>query len=388
MKELSWRERGRLWLRLGLRLALWAVSLWALVRLGPPLASLFAPFLLAFFVAWGLSPAVRWLHHHWGLPRQVSTLALLGLVFLAMGGVVWWLVTAAAGEVASLAGNWEGLLDSLQGLVNDLGDRFSRWMELLPASLREAADGLVAQGFAWLETVIPRLLSLAMDRAAEVARALPSFAVATVVFIMAAYFFTAQFPHLRRQLSDRLPEGPRFFFAQVRRAASAGFGGYIKSQVILSIGVFFILMGGFLLVRQPYFLLLALGLAVLDFIPIIGSGTVMVPWAAVDLVLGDYRHALGLMAVWGLVALFRRVAEPKILGDQTGLPPLLSLASVYVGMKAGGVAGMILGPVLCLVGLNLVRSGVLDRSLADLRTAFWDISAILRGGEDGGPSSL
>ena len=96
--------------------------------------------------------------------------------------------------------------------------------------------------------------------------------------------------------------------------------------------------------------------------------------------MGDYRHALGLMAVWGLVALFRRVGEPKILGDQTGLPPLLSLASVYVGMKAGGVAGMILGPVLCLVALNLLRSGVLDRSLADLRTAFWDISAILRGG--------
>ena len=383
MKELSWRERGRLWLRLGLRLALWIISLWVLVRLGPPLVSLFAPFLLAFFVAWGLSPAVRWLHDRWGLPRQAATLALLALAFLALSGVVWWLVSAAAGEIASLAGNWEGLLASLQTLVEDLGERFSRGMELLPLSLRNWVDSLVAQAFAWLETAIPLLLSLAMDRAAEVARALPSFAVATVVFIMASYFFTAQFPHLRRQLSGRLPEGPRFFFAQVRRAASAGFGGYIKSQVILSIGVFFILMGGFLLVRQPYFLLLALGLAVLDFIPIIGSGTVMVPWAAVDLVLGDYRHALGLMAVWGLVALFRRVAEPKILGDQTGLPPLLSLASVYVGMKVGGVAGMILGPVLCLVALNLVRSGVLDRSLADLRTAFWDISAILRNGEGG-----
>ena len=384
MKELSWQERGRLWLRLGLRLILWAGSLWLLVRLGPPLVSLFAPFLLAFFVAWGLSPVVRWLHKKLALPRQAATLGLLLLVFLALGGLIWWLAVAAAGEIASLAGNWEGLLASLQTLVNDLGERFSRWMDLLPASLRETVDGLVAQGFSWLETVIPRLLSLIMDRATEVARALPSFAVATVVFIMAAYFFTAEFPHLRSSLSDRLPEGPRFFFAQVRRAASAGFGGYIKSQVILSIGVFFILMGGFLLVRQPYFLLLALGLAVLDFIPIIGSGTVMVPWAVVDVVLGDYRHALGLMAVWGLVALFRRVGEPKILGDQTGLPPLLSLASVYVGMKVGGVAGMILGPVLCLVALNLVRSGVLDRSLADLRTAFWDISAILRSGEEKG----
>lgn len=380
MKELSWRERGQLWLRLGLRLLLWAGCLWLLVRLGPPLVSLFAPFLLAFFVAWGLSPALRWLYDRLGLPRRLAALTLLLLAFLALGGVVWWLLSAAAGEIVALAGNWEGLLASLQALVEDLGVRFSRGMELLPASLREASDALVEQGFAWLETAIPQLLSWAMDRAAEVARALPSFLVATVVFIMAAYFLAVDFPHLRHQVADRLPEGPRFFFSQVKRAVSVGFGGYIKAQVILSIGVFFILMGGFLLVRQPYFLLLALALAVLDFIPIIGSGTVMVPWAAVDLVMGDYRHALGLMAVWGLVALFRRVGEPKILGDQTGLPPLLSLASVYVGMKAGGVAGMILGPVLCLVALNLLRSGVLDRSLADLRTAFWDISAILRGG--------
>lgn len=378
MKELSWRERGRLWLRLGLRLVLWCIGLWAAVRLGPPLVSLFAPFLLAFFVAWGLSPLVRWLYTRLRLPRQASTLGLLLLVFLALGALVWALVSAAVGEIAALALDWEGLLASLQTLVEDLGARFSRGMELLPASLRTAVETLTQRLFDWLETVIPRFLSAGMDSAANVARSLPSFAVASVVFVMAAYFFTVDFPRLRSLVADKLPQGPRTLFSQIRRAASVGFGGYIRSQLILSVGVFFILLGGLLLVRQPYFLLLALALAILDFIPIIGSGTVMVPWAVIDVVLGDYRHALGLMAVWGLVALFRRVAEPKILGDQTGLPPLLSLASVYAGMKLAGVAGMILGPVLCLVALNLCRSGVLDRSLADLRAAFWDISAILK----------
>lgn len=381
MKELSWRERGQLWLRLGLRLLLWIIGLWALVRLGPPLVSLFAPFLLAFFVAWGLSPLVRWLYAKFRLPRRASTLGLLLLVFVALGALVWALVSAAAGEIAALALNWEGLLASLQTLTEDLGTRFSRGMELLPGSLRTAVETLTQQLFQWLKTVIPTFLSTGMDYAANVARRLPSFAVASVVFIMASYFFTADFPRLRSMVADKLPKESRALFAQIKRAASAGFGGYIRSQLILSVGVFFILMGGLLLVRQPYFLLLALALAVLDFIPILGSGTVMVPWAVIDLVLGDYRHALGLMAVWGLVALFRRVAEPKILGDQTGLPPLLSLASVYVGMKLAGVAGMILGPVLCLVALNLCRSGVLDRSLADLRLAGRDISAILRSGD-------
>ena len=381
MKELSWRDRGRLWLRIGLRLLLWCAGIWAAVRLGPPLVSLFAPFLLAFFVAWGLSPLIRWLHRRLRLPRTVAVLGLLTLVFVALGALVWALVAAAAGEIAALALNWEGLVASLQVLVEDLGGRFSRGIALLPTSLQNAVDTLTGQFFEWLETVIPRFLSAGMDYAANVARALPSFAVASVVFIMAAYFLSVDFPRLRAGLVDKLPQGARFFCSQVKRAASAGFGGYIRSQLILTVGVFFILLGGFLLVRQPYFLLLALALAVLDFIPIIGSGTVMVPWAAVDVVLGDYRHALGLMAVWGLVALFRRVAEPKILGDQMGLPPLLSLASVYVGMKVAGVAGMILGPVLCLVVLNLCRAGVLDRTLRDLRLAGSDLSAILYGGE-------
>ena len=381
MKELSWPQRGQLWLRIGLRLLLWCLGLWAAVRLGPPLVSLFAPFLLAFFVAWGLSPLVRWLYERLHLPRTVSTLGLLALVFLALGAAVWGLLSAAAGEIAELALDWEGLVASLQALVDDLGGRFSRGMALLPDSLQRAVDVLVERLFDWLETSIPQLLSAGMDYAANVARGLPSFAVAFIVFVMASYFFTAQFPRLRSTVADKLPQGPRVLFAQIKRAASAGFGGYIRSQLILSVGVFFILLGGLLLVRQPYFLLLALALAVLDFIPIIGSGTVMVPWAVVDVVLGNYRHALGLMAVWGLVALFRRVAEPKILGDQTGLSPLLSLASVYAGMKVGGVPGMILGPVLCLVVLNLCRSGVLDRTLRDLRLAGGDLSAILRGGD-------
>lgn len=380
MTELSWPERGRLWLRLGLRLLFWLLALWALVRLLPPLWTLFSPFLLAFLAAWGLSPAIRWLHARFRLPRQASTLALLFLVFAALGGLFWALVSAAVGEVADLAVDWQGLLASFEALVNDLGARFSRGMELLPASLRDTVDALRERLFAWLEAVIPGLLSRGMDYAASVARSLPSFAVASIVFVMAAYFFSVDFPRFRTAAVDKLPQGPRFLLSQIKRAASAGFGGYLRSQLILSVGVFFILLGGFLLVRQPYALLLALGLAVLDFIPILGSGTVMVPWAAVDLILGDFRHALGLIAVWGLVALFRRVAEPKILGDQTGLSPLLSLCSVYVGMKLRGVAGMILGPILCLVALNLIRSGVLDRSLADLRLAAGDVAAILRGG--------
>ncbi|MEA4955920.1 MAG: sporulation integral membrane protein YtvI [Pseudoflavonifractor sp.] len=381
MQELSWHDRGRLWLRLGVRLALILLGLWALARLGPPFVSLFAPFFMAAILAWLLSPAVKWINRKLRLPRKAISFGLLLLVFVGLGAGLWALLAGIGREIVSLAGNWESLVASLQATSEAIGTLFFRGMDLLPAAARTTVDGLVSQFFAWLETVIPRLLSAAVDFLTSVAKALPSFTVATVVFIMASYFIIADYPRLRCAVSDRLPNGSRAFLAQVKRAASAGFGGYVKAQVILSIGVFFILMGGFLLIRQPYALLLALGLAVLDFIPILGAGTVMVPWAVVDLFTGDPRGALGLMVVWGLVALFRRVAEPKVLGDQTGLSPILSLVSVYVGMKMGGVTGMILGPVLCLVVINVCRSGVLDHFLEDMKLAAADLSAILKSGQ-------
>lgn len=382
MKELTWHERGRLWLRLGLRLVIALLVLWALVGLGPRLWSLFAPFLLAIPVALVFAPAVKWLNGKLHLPRPLLTILLLLLSFALLGGLVWGLSSSAVREIVSLAGNWEGLVASFQAASETLGETFSRVSDHLPASAQMTADNLAQRLFTWLETVIPRFLSAAVDYATGMVRSLPSFAVASVVFIMAAYFLTADYPRLRAGLSDRLPRASRPLLAQMKGAASAGFGGYLRAQLILSAGVFVILLFGFLLTHQDYALLLAFGLAVLDFIPILGSGTVLVPWMVADLFTGSFRHALGLAVVWGMVSIFRRVGEPKILGDQTGLPPVLSLVSIYAGMRLAGVLGMVLAPILCLVGLDLYRSGLLDRTLADLRMAGEDISAILAGGRE------
>lgn len=174
----------------------------------------------------------------------------------------------------------------------------------------------------------------------------------------------------------------RRFCGQVRTTALAAFGGYLRAELLLSVGVFAILAVGFVVTRQSYALLLALGLSVLDFIPIVGSGTVMVPWAVIALFLGDYPAAIRMMAIWGVIAMFRRVMEPKFVGDQTGLSPILSLVSIYVGMRLAGVWGMILAPILVLVCQNLAQIGLFSGVRRDLSTAADDIAAILAGSQN------
>lgn len=382
MEELTWNERGRLWLRLGLRLGLLLLLILFLGRFGPTLWDWFSPFLLAGVFAWMLSPLVRFCQKRFGAPRWLWSMGVLLLVLAALGVALWGLGSRLGREVVSLWANWEEILAALEGVADNLGGHFSRALALLPDGGQEMVGGVIARFFTWLEGVIPGLLSKAMDWAGGVAMALPSFTVAAIAFVMASYFILTDLPRFRVMVADKLPRGPRTFLSIVKRAVSAGFGGYIRAELLLSVGVFFILLGGFLLIRQPYALLLALGLALLDFIPIIGAGTAMVPWAVVDAITGDYRHALGILAVWGLVALFRRLGEPKILGNQTGLSPLTSLVSVYVGMKIAGVWGMILGPMVCLVTRNVLRSGVLDEALEDLRLAWGDMGALLKSGKD------
>lgn len=382
MKELSWHERGRLWLRLGIRLILALVFLFFLFRFGPRLVSLFAPFLLAAVVAWALNPTVRFLHKKLGWPRNVLSLLLILLVVAVLFWFLRALTVGIVSEVITLAGDWESVAQSIQQVWSRLEDGFFQTMEHLPDSVETSILAFSDKFFQWMGAVVPNLLTIAVDRFTGVATRLPSFAVSTIVFVMASYFLSVEWPSLRARAADSLPSGPRVFLSQVRRAAAAGFGGYVRAQFFLSVGVFFILTLGFGLIGQSYFLLLALVLAVLDFIPVLGAGTVMVPWAFIDLFTGSFRHAAGLMVVWGIIVLFRRVAEPRMLGNQTGLSPILSLVSVYVGMKLGGVLGMILGPVLCLVVINIYRSGVLDNVLADVRLAVADIGAILRSGRE------
>ena len=382
LRELSWKERGRLWMRLGIRLLLTVAALLLLFFAVPPLLSLFMPFVLALILAWLLNPLVRWLHRKLNISRRLISLLVILLVLGVVGGLLFWFLYGIGTEVYSLVTNWSSVGADVEQGLNAVGGYLERFFALLPDQLTGWLDGLYARLKLWLEEVVPQLLSSLGKGAGNFAMKVPSGVVAAIVFLMGSYFITADYPHLRFRVTERMSTEVRGVLSQVRKVAVGAFGGYIKAELILSIGVFFILLIGFSVIRQGYSLLLAFLLAVMDFIPIIGSGTVMVPWAVVELILGNYRRALELMVIWGIVCLFRRVAEPKVVGDQTGLSPILSLVSIYVGMRLGGVLGMVLGPAVVLIIINVLKMDLFSGTRRDLRMAAQDIRALLAADKD------
>lgn len=375
---LTWSERGQLWFRLGLRIILFVLACVILVKLAPPLWSLFAPFIVALIMALLLNPVVRWVQRRLGWNRRLLSLLVLILLFTLLGGVLFLLVYGAGSELISLAQNWTSLLENAQAIADQIELFMARFFSLVPDQITQLLETASDNVMNWLQGAAYDGLIAVANVFKEKAVQLPAFLLSLIMFIIASYFITADYPYLRTRAIQHTDERLLHFLKQVRSTALAAFGGYLRAEMLLSVGVFVILAVGFYLIGQNYALLLALGLAVMDFIPIIGSGTIMVPWAFVALFTRDYSTAIGLMVIWGIVVLFRRVAEPKFVGNQTGLSPLLSLISIYVGMKLGGVLGMILGPILALVVINLAGLGIFSGIRADITTAVWDIAAVLR----------
>jgi len=374
---LSWPQRGQLWLRLGIRLSLVLLAVLAFKTLFRPALTLFTPFLAALLAAALLNPLVRWVQKRLGWNRKLLSLQILLLLLGLLGGLLSLLVYGVGAELISLAQNWEGLFAQVTQLLHQIEGLFTWLQSLIPAPITQATQTLWTDLSLWLQEHAALALTAAAEFATSKAIKLPSFLLALVMFVLATYFLTADYPYLRTRLIQHLDERTLHFLSQVRTTALVAFGGYLRAQALLSVGVFVILLVGFLATRQSYALLLALGLAVLDFIPIVGAGTIMVPWALAALFTRDFFHAAAILVIWGIIVVFRRFAEPKIVGDQTGLSPILSLVSIYAGMKLAGVPGMILGPILTLVVLNLAGIGVFRPVQRDISIAVQDVCSIL-----------
>ena len=134
---------------------------------------------------------------------------------------------------------------------------------------------------------------------------------------------------------------------------------YVRAMAILLCLTFVELAIGFAILGLDYALVLAFFISLIDALPILGTGTVLIPWALVSLITGDFFIAIGLAVIYGVVAIVRNLIEPKIIGQQIGLHPLITLASVYVGLKIFGFFGIFM-PVFLVFAKQLYAWGYLD----------------------------
>lgn len=379
-KELSWKERGRLWFRLSIRGIVGVIVASLIIKFGKTVISLFMPFILALLLAMAINPLILKIQSRVKFRRSKITIFVLVIIFTLSLTVLWILLSTIATEVIGLLNGWEELFNGFQQSIQNLEAITQELLLKINSDIEipdhGIIDSLTSTIFEYLKVAVSDFSSLtafARDRVVGIT----SFGVSVLIFAMGCYFITTDYPTICNNLANRLGVNLTELLNQVKAITIAAFGGYIKSRAIVAAGVGFIIFVGFILIGQEYALLLALIMAVLDFIPIIGSGTLLVPWSIIDLLTGNITQGLQLLAIYGVVTVYRNIAEPKVVGDKTGLSPTLSLITIYIGMRVAGVVGMILGPVLTIVIINSLKIGVLRDTRDDLQMAVMDILSIL-----------
>ena len=327
---------------------------WILVAGGIFAVWLFAKYLLPVLLPFGFGlllamaaePAVKTGTKLLKLPRWAASGAGVALTLALLVAILGLLGAALVKELGSLAGRLPDLEETARQSTESLRLALNSVAEKAPTGIRPVftrwASRLDTSGEVLAEQVAGRLPGAISGFLGRV----PDGAFALGTGLLSAFMFSARLPRLKGSILRHLPEKVRTEVLPMAGRVKTALFGWIKAQIKLSAVTFAILLTGFLLLRIPFAPLWALLIALVDAVPILGTGTVLGPWALVALVQGNRVLALGLVILFAVSALTRTVLEPRIMGHHLGVDPLLTLILAYLGFRFWGFLGIVLTPML------------------------------------------
>lgn len=316
------------------------------------------PFLLALGLAAMAEPLVQRFRRRLHVRRSFAAAAVTTGVLVVAGGTLLLLAARLGMELAGWMDRIPETAARFPQLWNSLLDRVEGWYAACPQAVRTALDHAAGHLAQAAPTLAGRAGSWLMETASLLVGKLPDLGLFLITTVLAVYFTSLGYPEILAFLKRQLPaawQGRCRAAAQCFRSTMLK---WLRSEAILLTVTFVILLAGFLLMGMDYALLAAAFTALVDALPVLGTGTVLIPWAAALLLLGDTGRGLGLLALYAVATLSHSLLEPRLLAGQAGLPPLSALLAMYVGFRLMGIGGMLLMPILLLLVKQLSDAGV------------------------------
>lgn len=325
--------------------------------LGVYLLAKLLPIVLPFLCGWLLSaaarPATKRLAAHIRVPYSVISFVCLSLfatvliLLLCLGGRL------LLAQLAKLGRQLPGILVSLEQPLGDLQQSLCALAQELPGSLGTAAEDWVGRLFdgssGFLTTASQWLIGLA----ARVIAWIPELLLFLLTMVLSAYLFASQEPKLRTFVRKHLPEA---FLARIKLVVGrlkSTLRGYFKAQLRLSLVTFLVVLVGLFFLKRNHAFVLSILIAFIDALPIFGAGTVLIPWSLILLLRGNSLVGFGLLAIYALASILRAALEPRFLGKQIGISPLVTLFALYSGYYLFGFWGLLLFPIGAMLAKQL-----------------------------------
>lgn len=321
----------------------------------------FMPFFVGFLFSLLVNPIVRFLDRRIKISRKFGSMLMIamaiGIVALFVYGLGTLLriglgnfrdylpVMSANAEL-----EFKNAIERLQTLINDLP--FVNGVDLsnLTNDIVDFTSDLLtkAEGGDTVSAI------------GDVAKSIPNMIVYIVMGFLATYFFIADREKLAEKLDKLLPASFKEKTLRLYRQTLGAVGGYFKAQFKIMGVIYVVLVIGLIILQVKYAWLIGFGIALLDMLPIFGTGTVLIPWAIIKLFSGSYQITIGMIALYALTFLIHQLLQPKMVGDSLGMDPFAALFFMYVGYRVSSVFGMIIAIPIGMLLINLVKAGAFD----------------------------
>lgn len=308
------------------------------------------PVLLPFFLGGGLAlaaePLVSFAKRRLRLPQALASGLGVTLTLGLMGGILSLLGAFAVKELGALAESLPDLQQTADQGMKLMGDWLVSMTERTPEGVRplltKTALELSQSGTEMVSQVtkqVPGVLTGVVEK-------IPGSAIGVGTGLIAGYMISSRLPSLRSRIGEHLPESWNTRYLPAIRRVKEALGGWLKAQLKLMAVTWVIVSAGFMLLKVPFGPAWAVLVAVIDAVPMLGTGLALLPCGLVALLRGNGLRALGFTAIWAAAAGTRALLEPRLVGRHLGLDPLLTLGALYAGYRFWGVWGMILAPIL------------------------------------------
>ena len=315
-----------------LNVGIFLVEVLFLILAGPALLKFFMPVVLGWLIACIANPLVKFLEKRLHIVRKHSSfVVILGAILLIVLGCYYG-ITALFYEGAKIVERFPAYYATLLDSLNHLGDQLQQLVGRMSPEMSDKIEQLTDLITSNLGQIAGSLGSITVGAAGNVAKNIPSILISFLFTLLFAYFFIAQRDRIQKMARKLVPTDTAEQLKLVWNRLTYALGGYFRAQFKIMGIVGIILFVGFLVMRIEYAVFLALIIAVLDFLPMLGTGTVMIPWALYLVLCGNLPLAAGLVILYAVTQVTRQLIQPKMVSDSIGIDTLTTLVFMFIGV--------------------------------------------------------
>ena len=334
------------------------------IYISSKLVIFYIPFVVAFIISLIVEPAIRYLMKKTNLTRRLSSIIIFLIVFSIIIGSVTWGIISLVSESTNLLQMLNIYIDKAYTQIHDTISK----MEITKISISSNVFNLMQDTSGEILFRISSWLTEFLTKLINIVTSIPTITIYTVITILSLYFICTDRIYILDLMEHHMPSKWVQKIAIHIKEITKNLGGYLKAEVTLILVSFIIsVMGLYFLkiigMNVKYPLLFALAIAFVDALPILGAGTVMIPWAIISALNGDIKLGISIIVLWIIMSIVRQILEPKIVSKKIGIHPIFTLIAMYTGFKVIGVMGMLIGPIILII-LKSIFSTMLEQGIA------------------------